>query len=128
MTEEEEIELPGYRVKGKDGKLRNTKFPVIYAALYPSLVAVARQYGYALAMHGSLTRDFDLIAIPWTEEAVDADTLAGKILESLEGRGVNFVGKIGEKPHGRRVWTIMLENHAFIDFGVMPLVCKNVES
>jgi len=41
--------------------------PVYAAALYPELAAVFRAHGYALAVHGSLQRDFDLVAIPWVE-------------------------------------------------------------
>lgn len=34
-------------------------------AMYPDLAKIAQQHGYALAVHGSLARDFDLIAVPW---------------------------------------------------------------
>lgn len=40
-----------------------------YAAFYPMLCQIARRHGYALAIHGSLHRDLDLIAVPWVEEA-----------------------------------------------------------
>src|SRR5574343_459701 len=40
-----------------------------YVALYPMLQQVAKRHGYALAVHGSLHRDFDIVAIPWVEEA-----------------------------------------------------------
>lgn len=38
-----------------------------YAGMYPELAEVARKHGYALAVHGSLRKDFDLFAIPWIE-------------------------------------------------------------
>jgi len=38
-----------------------------YAVVYPTLRDVAKLHGYALAIHGTMTRDFDLVAIPWTE-------------------------------------------------------------
>ena len=41
---------------------------VYAAALYPDLAEIAREHGYALAVHGSLARDFDLIAVPWREK------------------------------------------------------------
>jgi hypothetical protein len=39
--------------------------PIYAAALYPELSEIARSHGYALAVHGSLARDFDLICVPW---------------------------------------------------------------
>jgi len=33
-----------------------------------------RDCGYAIAPHGSLARDLDVIAVPWTEDAVSAET------------------------------------------------------
>lgn len=44
----------------------------VYAHLYPSLVVDARELGYALALHGSMARDLDLVAIPWTDDAASA--------------------------------------------------------
>ena len=42
--------------------------PVYAAALYPDLAAICISHGYALAVHGSLARDFDLIAVPWAAQ------------------------------------------------------------
>ncbi len=48
--------------------MKDANFGPLYAAcLYPEMAEIARKHGYALAVHGSLARDFDLIAIPWTE-------------------------------------------------------------
>lgn len=91
--------------------------PVIYAALYPSLVTVAREHGYAVALHGSLRKDMDVIAIPWTEDAASPETLLAAVVESTEGA---VLGGRASMPHGRVVWTIKLANGTYIDFGVMP--------
>jgi hypothetical protein len=45
--------------------------PFYAAGLYPQLAKVFREHGYALAVHGSVGRDFDLIAVPWVAEAGD---------------------------------------------------------
>lgn len=42
--------------------------PVYAAALYPDLAKIFQKHGYALAVHGSLARDFDLIAVAWAKE------------------------------------------------------------
>lgn len=36
----------------------------VYACMYQELAEICRAHGYALAIHGSMARDFDLIAIP----------------------------------------------------------------
>lgn len=47
-----------------------------YAALMPDIVQAGRDCGYAIAPHGSLARDFDLIAVPWIDEAVSPQDLS----------------------------------------------------
>jgi len=47
-----------------------------YQELIEPLKEVARSHGYALAVHGSMTRDFDLIAVPWSLNCSDRNTLA----------------------------------------------------
>lgn len=39
----------------------------------------ARKCGYAVGVHGSCERDFDLIAVPWIDGAAGRDTLAHEI-------------------------------------------------
>src|SRR4051812_2987278 len=46
-----------------------------YDRLIGPMREVARTHGYALAVHGSVNRDIDLIACPWVAEATDAETL-----------------------------------------------------
>jgi hypothetical protein len=68
--------------------------------------AVARQCGYALARHGSEVRDFDLIAVPWTAEAVAPEELAERIRAAV--KGVFTHGSPAQRPHGRQSWAIHL--------------------
>lgn len=42
--------------------------PVYAAAMYPDLAAIFQRHGYALAVHGSLARDFDMIAVAWADK------------------------------------------------------------
>lgn len=44
----------------------------------------ARELGYALAVHGTLRRDIDLIACPWTVEAVPERELAEALFAVAE--------------------------------------------
>jgi len=45
----------------------------------------ARYCGYAIGVHGSMTRDLDLIAVPWTDDHSDKDDLARAIQEAACG-------------------------------------------
>ena len=54
-----------------------------FACLYASLCETARSHGYALAIHGTVTTDCDLIAVPWTEMASDGETLMKSMMQHI---------------------------------------------
>ena len=103
-----------------------------YAALYPQLRQVARGHGYALALHGSLTKDLDVVAIPWTEHASSQVELVKALVDASGGHLLHTGSRIVDgvaarvpagcpRPHGRTSWTIMLNGRAgYIDLAVMP--------
>lgn len=64
--------------------------------------ALAREVGYALAVHGSLERDLDVIAIPWTTDAVGNHALIEHLAKGLDARIVD----IERKPLGRYAATL----------------------
>ena len=39
----------------------------LYAMFYEQLKLIAKEYGYALLIHGSMNRDLDLVAVPWID-------------------------------------------------------------
>lgn len=77
---------------------------------------------YALALHGSLQRDLDLIAIPWIEEAVEPIALIKALCEEFDVDANHDVNVPGIKPHGRLAWTIPLWWGAYLDVSVIPRV------
>lgn len=102
-----------------------------YASLLPILVASARTAGYALAPHGSMARDLDLIAVPWTDEATSAEDLILRLIAASGGHltpcplvaeHANKHSVAVEKPHGRRAWSIHLGHQLYLDVSVMPRV------
>jgi hypothetical protein len=92
-----------------------------YARVFTMARVLAWQEGYALAMHGSFTRDLDLIAFPWTDKACEPDHLVRRVADAT---GLGLQSDQGsEHPHGRMVWTLLFPGFAdprFVDFGVMP--------
>lgn len=104
---------------------RAAKPAVAYLMIYPALRDEALKHGYALAVHGSLGRDMDLIAVPWTEDASDGETLV-KALCDVAGLYVRPPFEAhpepSPKPHGRMAWTLIPGGPLFIDLSVMPKV------
>lgn len=100
--------------------------PVIYSTLYSQMVPVARAHGYALALHGSLLTDLDVIAIPWTEEASGDAELYFAIIKECK---LTSIAGNSDKPHGRRTWTLMASDWDFgcyVDLSIMPLKERHV--
>ena len=96
-----------------------TKAPVIaYACLYTRLVVVAREHGYALAMHGSLISDCDIIAVPWVAEAADHAVLA-QALSAASG-GSLHLDSWPDRPHGLQKHKIHLGGGPYVDLCVVP--------
>jgi hypothetical protein len=110
-----------------------------FVTIYPVMCEAARECGYALAIHGTLARDLDVVAVPWTDGATDCDTVVRTILESVNAYfqdGACFVG--GEwvvrhagwakvNPHGRLSYSMHLGGGPFVDLSVMPRILSGHE-
>lgn len=94
-----------------------------YKTMIPWIRTVARDRGYAVAVHGSLTRDLDLIAVPWVDEGwVDTpEELAHGIAKAVNGL-IQTTAIPTEKPHGRIAYTIHLRDvsRGWVDLSIMP--------
>jgi len=96
--------------------------PLCYTLLLQWLTDAANKCGYALGLHGSMSRDLDLIAVPWTEDAVSADQVISKLVDAAGG----FISKDlltvnpESRPHGRMAYSIQLGRGLYIDVSVMP--------
>lgn len=95
----------------------------------PKARDIASGFGYALAVHGSMSRDLDLVAIPWTDDAKSAEDLVEAIRAGFNGVIKNDPNApVGDyinrnpkpKPHGRLAWSIYLGAGPYIDLSVMP--------
>lgn len=42
--------------------------PQFYAQVFAQLQIIAKDHGYNLVIHGSMSRDMDLVAIPWVDD------------------------------------------------------------
>lgn len=104
-----------------------------YVALYPMLQQIAKRHGYALAVHGSLHKDFDLVAVPWVEEASAPIVLIRAFKKATRTvTGHEQTDKLvkdcrpTQKPHGRVAYSLHVTNHGmyggYLDISVMPKV------
>ena len=93
---------------------------VPYAFIVPVLAEVARGVGYALALHGSMTNDLDLVAVPWTDDAGTPEDLVDALGAAIRWTREGDAFGPERKPHGRIAWKIPLLAGASIDLSVMP--------
>jgi hypothetical protein len=84
----------------------------VYVGLYPELANIAKDHGYALAVHGSVNRDFDLIAVPWIRYPSHPMSYINAICNNFDIRQPHS-GSPSLKYHGRVVYTL-----CFGHFGV----------
>lgn len=116
----------------KPQRLRSGAYALCFAVSLPQLQAVARKLGYALAIHGSMATDLDLIAAPWSEDAVSAEELAEALRECVGGHMRLLDGKPIDhnpswKPHGRLAYTFYFSKTddgtsygPYLDLSIMP--------
>lgn len=97
----------------------------VYAALYHDFAEVARKHGYALAIHGSLQRDFDVIAVLWVATPSEPIKVINELCREF---AVENVSGPEEKLHGRLAWTIAIGfGESRLDLSFMPRVPFRVD-
>lgn len=91
----------------------------VYCSLYPELAEIARKHGYALAIHGSMARDFDLICVPWTENPSKSQVVVDEFTSTF---AITDVTSPDIRPHGRMVYSISFGfGEFFADLSFMPI-------
>jgi hypothetical protein len=94
-----------------------------YGRIYTMVRKLAWEEGYAIGLHGSFTRDLDLIAVPWEAgRNCKPEKLVARILQAT-GMTVACTSNPGDKPYGRLVWTLLLPEFGdprFVDLSIMP--------
>lgn len=100
--------------------MKPANFAPAYVGMYPELAEVARDHGYAMAVHGSLARDFDLICVPWVEKPSDPD----KVVSELEKRFALRRACAPEvRDHGREVYSLIVSfGECFLDLSFTPRI------
>lgn len=98
----------------------------MYAQYYGMLTSIAAEHGYAIALHGSFTRDLDLVAVPWTQAASLPAVLLKAVFECIgwthdEDTAERVYQDRTEQPHGRTSYAIPTGAGGYIDLSIMQL-------
>lgn len=106
-------------------ELKPNYAPVYVAALYPDLCQIFHSHGYALAVHGSCARDFDLIAVPWVETVSAPEEVVEDVLRQI---AVHKIGEFITRKHGRRVISLACGfGNCFVDLSFIGVPVKEVK-
>ena len=92
-----------------------------YAAMWDDIRQCAMDCGWAVALHGSLNSDMDIMAMPWVQEACTFETLIKEIVKLFDGNSLASTYRIsyGDKPHGRVVATIPIWADFYLDISTI---------
>ncbi len=95
--------------------------PAFFASMYEDIRKCAIDCGWAVALHGSLASDMDIMAMPWTESAAAFERLVQKVSKLFDGNPMSELYSISynEKPHGRVVATIPIWEDFYLDISTI---------
>lgn len=113
------------RQKDEQRERLKDKAPLVYPQMLEPLRFIARINGYALTVHGSQIRDFDLVACPWTDRAAPQMDLATAIWRETPCLNRLAFPAFEAKPCGRIAFEFIFFNDEHddwfaIDLSVMP--------
>lgn len=100
--------------------------PAMYVAYFGIIEQLANKHGYALCVHGSVVRDFDLIAIPFEPEVSPHIDLLWDIrnavgMVSISGHPYD---QMGYDSHLRTCYTIECGGGGYFDISFTPTLAQ----
>ena len=93
---------------------------MLYAAMQNGIRELAADHGYALCIHGSMQKDFDLLAVPWVDEPSSPEVLVEAIRQSCAWLYTGDPVGPEKKPHGRLAWMIPCGLGTALDISIIP--------
>lgn len=104
-------------------KQRGEKWmPMMYVNYFGLLQKLAKDHGYALCVHGSVTRDFDLVCVPFDEVVKPHEDLLTAIRNTIGNTETSdpIFDIVGHQPHGRTCYTIECGGGGYFDICFTP--------
>ena len=94
---------------------------VFYAAMWNDFRQAALDKGWALALHGSLANDMDIMAMPWTDNAETPLEMINAIRGCFDKP--NEIGcSISNMPNNRIVYTLSIWSDFYLDINIIKAV------
>ncbi len=92
-----------------------------YACMYEDIRQCAMDCGWAVALHGSLSSDMDIMAMPWVKNAVTFKEMVNRISKLFKDNDTSsqYVITYNEKPHNRVVATIPIWSDFYLDISTI---------
>lgn len=102
-----------------ESKKRTHAKPSLYAYYFLALKEIAFEYGYNLVVHGSMSRDLDLIAIPWVNDPKPELDMINAMSEYINGFKSNDKGIFlhGVLPGGRNAYVLNVNRGGYMNTG-----------
>lgn len=93
-----------------------------YACMWDDLRNAAMDCGWALGLHGSLAKDMDIMAMPWTDNAKPVEEMILALSDCFTGNPFKELHTVPHynKPHGRIVYTMSIWADFYLDISIMP--------
>ena len=94
-----------------------------YASIYDDLRNSAMNCGWALGLHGSLSSDMDIMAMPWTEDAKPVKEMIQSLSDCFTENPFKDMHTIPhyDKPNNRVVYTMSIWKDFYLDINVIQL-------
>lgn len=92
-----------------------------YASIWNDIRQCAMDCGWALALHGSLVSDMDIMAMPWVDDSTSFRVLIDKISKLFSGNMMaeTYFITYNKKPHNRIVATIPIIEDFYLDISTI---------
>lgn len=91
---------------------------IFYAAMWNDLRQAAMDKGWALGLHGSLSNDMDIMAMPWTKDAEHVWEMIWALKKCFDKpKEINVTET--DMPNNRRVFTLSIWADFYLDINVI---------
>lgn len=107
-------------MKSREHVVANGK-AAFYASIWDDLRNAAMDNGWALGLHGSLSNDMDIMAMPWVEDAKPVDVMIKALSDCFTESPFKEQHLVAHntKPHGRTVYTMSIWADLHLDISIM---------
>ena len=92
-----------------------------YACMWEDIRQCAMDCGWAVSLHGSLSSDMDIMAMPWVDNAVSFKEMIDRVSKLFKDNDMSsqYVITYNEKPHNRVVATIPIFADFYLDISTI---------